>query len=229
MSSAEHEPLEERDAPALLSERRARRAEHAELELRTRLTAAERRVAELEHAGEEAAALRARLAMRAERDARMADLAGRSAAALRAAREALDREILAGRATEAALGAERAAHDAAREAIVAERASRDALMAALAAERARSAVSAAVLSRPAAQLPGVPAAGFSAPAAAPASGEPADAQALIDGLARAAERLRAQAPPSGDGAQPTASPGPVPERPAGTLASELERALRNAR
>ncbi|CAB4939806.1 unannotated protein [freshwater metagenome] len=240
MQPAEPQPLPDRPEaaePAVLAERRARRAEHAEQELRTRLADAERRVAELEHAELETTALRERLAERAARDARMADLAGRSAAALRTAREALDREILARQAAETALTAERAAREAAQEAVSAERAARDAVTAALAAERARVATPAAGSpAGPAPTMPGIPATGFSVPTApAPVAGD-TDADELIAGLARAAERLRAQAPQAaGDPPslpaipllasipQPTARPAP------GALAPELERALRNAR
>lgn len=175
---------------SVLAERRARRAELAEGELRGRLADAERRVAQLEHAAHEAGLLRDRLAARAERDSRMAALVADAAVTLREAREALDREIAARSVAEAALHAERAAREAAEQAVHAERAARDAATSALTAERAR-----ATQVRPAAAAATAPP--ELAPSLAPSS-EPRDAggpdnEQLIAGLALAAERLRAQA------------------------------------
>jgi len=70
--------------PAVLAERRARRAELAEEELRRRLADAERRVAELEQAEHDAQALRVRLAQRSRRDAALASVIAQAAAATRA-------------------------------------------------------------------------------------------------------------------------------------------------
>ena len=140
MVAAADQPDREPDTgtdPSVLAERRARRAELAEGELRARLAEAEQRVAQLEHGAHESTLLRERLAARAERDARMAALVADAAATLRAAREALDREIAARGVAEAALHAERAAREAAEQAVVAERAARDAATSALTAERAR--------------------------------------------------------------------------------------------
>lgn len=180
---------------SVLAERRARRAELAEGELRGRLADAERRVAQLEHSAHEAGLLRDRLAERAERDSRMAALVADAAATLREAREALDREIAARAVAEAALHAERAAREAAEQAVVAERAARDAATSALTAERARVAGA----------RPGAGAAPELPPALAPPSSVPRDAggpdnEQLIAGLALAAERLRAQAEQTEEGA-----------------------------
>ena len=71
------------------------------------------------------------------RDAALAGVVAQAAAATRAAREALDREIAARAAAESALHAERAAREAAELAVSAERAARDAATNALTAERAR--------------------------------------------------------------------------------------------
>ncbi len=198
--------------PEVLAERRARRAELAEGELRARLADAEQRVAQLEHGAHEAARLRERLAARADRDGRMAALVADAATTLRAAREALDREISARGVLEAALHAERAAREAAEQAVVAERAARDAATSALTAERAR--VTAAPVFGPPAVVapePVVPAAP-SEPAAAPLL----DNEQLIAGLALAAERLRAQVPAEDETAAaaapeiaPEAAPAPL--------------------
>ncbi|HEY5142619.1 MAG TPA: hypothetical protein VII98_03880, partial [Solirubrobacteraceae bacterium] len=119
----------------------------------------------------------------------------------------------------------------------------DAATSALTAERAR------VVPRPApapprAQPPAVAPVAVPAPAHAPAHPPAAETDALIAGLARAADRLRAQAPPEGLAVAP---PAPVPEAPApvaapvqvpapvsatpgrGGLLGALERALRNVR
>ena len=156
--------------PEVLAERRARRAELAESELRARLADAEQRVAQLEHGAHEAARLRERLASRAERDGRMAALVADAATTLRAAREALDREIAARGVLEAALGAERAAREAAEQAVVAERLARDAATSALTAERARV---------PAAPVFGPPVAAEAAPAPAAAEEAPLPAPLAI--------------------------------------------------
>lgn len=214
--------------PEVLAERRARRAELAEGELRARLADAEQRVAQLEHGAHEAARLRERLASRAERDARMAALVADAATTLREARVALDREIAARGVLEAALGAERAAREAAEQAVVAERLARDAATSALTAERAR-APAPPVFGPPAApETPAAPAPlpaplAVAPPAPAPEA-EPAgpvlDNEQLIAGLALAAERLRAQTPEVEDlvpeaAAAPQApvAPEPAPGQP----------------
>ena len=218
MVAAADQPDREPDKgtdPSVLAERRARRAELAEGELRARLADAEQRVAQLEHGAHESARLRERLAARAERDARMAALVADAAATLRAAREALDREIAARGVAEAALHAERAAREAAEQAVVAERAARDAATSALTAERARVVPVPASLPLPepppaAARVGrrGRVAAARGAPD--PQPGAP-DNEQLIAGLALAAERLRAQAP-AGRG-EPAPSPRPPSRRP----------------
>ena len=213
--------------PEVLAERRARRAELAEGELRARLADAEQRVAQLEHGAHEAARLRERLASRAERDGRMAALVADAATTLRAAREALDREIAARGVLEAALGAERAAREAAEQAVVAERLARDAATSALTAERARVPAAPvfgppAAVEAPSASAPG-PEPAEEAPLAAPvviagpapATAETApapvlDNEQLIAGLALAADRLRAQTPVVEESA-PEAPPAPRPE------------------
>ncbi len=219
MVAAADQPDREPDKgtdPSVLAERRARRAELAEGELRARLVEAEQRVAQLEHGAHESAHLRERLAARAERDARMAALVADAAATLRAAREALDREIAARGVAEAALHAERAAREAAEQAVVAERAARDAATSALTAERARVTPIPESIPLPEPPPAAPPAAETPQPAAAqtPEPGAP-DNEQLIAGLALAAERLRAQAPATGDEAvadqPPAAAPGPVAE------------------
>ncbi len=216
MVAAADQPDREPDKgtdPSVLAERRARRAELAEGELRARLVEAEQRVAQLEHGAHESARLRERLAARAERDARMAALVADAAATLRAAREALDREVAARGVAEAALHAERAAREAAEQAVVAERAARDAATSALTAERARvTPVPASItLPEPPPAAPAVAAAPQPAATPAPESGAP-DNDQLIAGLALAAERLRAQAPAAGEEAVAEPSPAaPAPE------------------
>lgn len=208
MAAAADKPGRDPDAgtdPALLAERRARRAELAEGELRSRLADAEQRVAQLEHGAHESGLLRERLAARAERDARMAALVADAAATLRAAREALDREIAARSVAESALHAERAAREAAEQAVVAERAARDAATSALTAERARAVP---VLPQPAA--PAAPALPAALVPEAPAPVGP-DNEQLIAGLALAAERLRAQMPEPEAPAQPAPEPAAQPE------------------
>ncbi len=217
--------------PTVLAERRARRAELAESELRGRLAEADARVAELEHETHEAERLRARLAERAERDARLAGVVAQSAGALRAAREALDRELAARASAETALAAERAAREAAEEAVRAERAARDAATSALTAERARTALAAPPpQSAPPAAAP-VPAAGFP-PVPAPPAARSGETDELIAGLALAAERLRAQAP--AETAAPASPPAaPVAPAPAltrsGGLLGRLARLVGNHR
>lgn len=214
MAAAADKPGREPDSgtdPALLAERRARRAELAEGELRSRLADAEQRVAQLEHGAHESGLLRERLAARAERDARMAALVAGAAATLRAAREALDREIAARGVAEAALHAERAAREAAEQAVVAERAARDAATSALTAERARMTPAPA---RPpeAAVPPAVPVQLEPAPEAGAQPAAP-DNEQLIAGLALAAERLRAQAPVVEEAVaevEPAPDAGPAP-------------------
>ncbi len=237
--------------PLVLAERRARRAELAEQQARERLADAEARVAELEHATGEVQELRERLGERARRDAELAGVVSQAAAATRAARDALDREIAAREAAEVALLAERAAREASEQAVVAERAARDALAGALVAERARSAQAAALAAgsplhafqqqqQPptGAVVPEVPA------PAPPAGAAPGDTDALIAGLALAADRLRAQMPDPGTAHRGEQAPPPAdrasapPRRPAaetwggparprrGGLLRALERALR---
>ncbi len=219
--------------PSVLAERRARRAELAENELRSRLAEAEQRVAQLEHGAHESTRLRERLAARADRDARMAALVADAAATLRAAREALDREIAARGVAEAALHAERAAREAAEQAVVAERAARDAATSALTAERAR--VTPAPVSTPLPEPVAAPPLLAPQPAPAPqpdAEGGAPDNEQLIAGLALAAERLRAQTPAAEDAAvaeapvEPVAAPAPAPEaQPAETPATATEPAV----
>ncbi|HMS62317.1 MAG TPA: hypothetical protein PKD63_08555 [Solirubrobacteraceae bacterium] len=225
MSAAADKPGRDPDSgtdPALLAERRARRAELAEGELRSRLADAEQRVAQLEHGAHESGLLRERLAARAERDARMAALVADAAATLRAAREALDREIAARGVAEAALHAERAAREAAERAVVAERAARDAATSALTAERAR------VTPVPVTAPVPAPAPETGAPPTVPAQllppadagPEPAapDNEQLIAGLALAAERLRAQTPVDED----TPEPRPVAALPSAPAPQAVE-------
>ncbi len=235
--------------PLVLAERRARRAELAEQQARERLADAEARVAELEHATGEVHELRERLGARARRDAELAGVVSQAAAATRAARDALDREIAAREAAEVALLAERAAREASEQAVVAERAARDALAGALVAERARSAQAAALAAgSPLHALQHPPQAAVApeppAPAPSPPPGTaPGDTDALIAGLALAADRLRAQMPDpgaahGGEQAPPPAYGAPAPpSRPAdawggpartrrGGLLRALERALR---
>jgi len=227
--------------PEVLAERRARRAELAESELRARLADAEQRVAQLEHGAHEAVRLRERLASRAERDGRMAALVADAATTLRAAREALDREIAARGVLEAALGAERAAREAAEQAVVAERLARDAATSALTAERAR--VPAPPVFGPPAPAPAAPdpvpaeeaappaPVAIAVPGPAPAEEAPApvlDNEQLIAGLALAADRLRAQTPVVEEPApEPAPAPRPEPEvtpAPAAAAASQPEPA-----
>lgn len=195
--------------PSVLAERRARRAELAEGELRSRLAEAERRVAQLEQGAHEEGRLRERLATRAGRDARMAALVADAAATLRAAREALDREIAARVVAEAALHAERAAREAAEQAVLAERAARDAATSALTAERAR--VMPAPAHAPVAQPIPPPDARPAEPAETETAAPSApDNEQLIAGLALAAERLRAQMPAADEPAPPPAADEPAP-------------------
>jgi hypothetical protein len=194
--------------PGTLAERRARRAELAESDLRARLEAAGRRVAELEHAEREHALALERLAARARRDAVLAEVVAGAAAAIREVRRTLDLEIARREAAEAAVHAERAAREAAEATVVAERAARDAAVDALTAERSRPG---AAPPRAAVRAPGP------APAPAPpAAVGDAETDRLVAGLALAAERLRAQAPPADEAPVPAApaAPPPPPAAPA---------------
>ncbi len=161
----------------VLAERRARRAELAEAELRERLAGAEQRVAELEQIADSSKRARDELKRRTDRELEIAALLGEAADAVRAAREAVDHEIHAREAAEAALRAERIAREAAEQSVVAERAARDAATAAIVSARVRSSEAA-------------PAAERLAPPAAAATEE---SKALLAGLTMAAARLRAQA------------------------------------
>lgn len=207
---------------AVLAERRARRAELAEKELRERLAGAEERIAELELVAQESERARADLQARRRRDAEAAALVGEAAGAVAAARLAVDREIHARQAAEAALAAERIAREAAEQAVIAERAARDAATEALVAARVREIPAPAPLARPSEPVPGVD------PALRGSASRPDDE--LAAGIAAAAERLRAGAAageqsPSGPGPQgaPGSRPAPVPGRRSGGLVGWLER------
>ena len=214
----------------VLADRRARRAELAEAEVRERLAGAERRVAELEQIADESSRVRAELAQRTKRDLSIAAVLGEAADAVRAAREAVDHEIHAREAAETALRAERIAREAAEQSVVAERAARDAATAAIVSARVRSSEVAA----PAAtfQTPG--------PLAHPPSVATPETEELLAGLAKAAERLRAQTPSPADGVAPSddrpteqgALPGaaaPTAQRGGGGLVGRAARALRKLR
>ncbi len=204
---------------AVLAERRARRAELAEKELRERLAASEARVAELELAAGEAERARAELQALRGRDADIASLVGEAADAVAAARLAVDREIHARQAAEAALAAERIAREAAEQAVQAERAARDAATEALVAARVRE----------------IPAPGPLPAAGAPPRVDPALRGAgarpdedLAAGIAAAADRLRASAPPASPTAVPPPSGASAPAR-RGGLVGWLEDVLRRRR
>ncbi len=70
----------------VLADRRARRAELAEAELRERLAGAEQRVAELEQIADQSSRARAELEQRTKRDLEIAAVLGEAADAVRAAR-----------------------------------------------------------------------------------------------------------------------------------------------
>ena len=191
----------------VLAERRARRAELAEQELRGRLADSDRRVAELELAAQESARAEAELKARRGRDAELAELVGEAADAVAYARRAVDGEIHARQAAEAALAAERVARLAAEQAVAAERAARDAAFEAMVAERVR-------------ELPGQGAGVAASPPAVDPSLRTTDSRPdseLAAGIAAAAERLRASVPPPGSGerpepASPAGSGGSAPGR-----------------
>jgi hypothetical protein len=214
----------------VLADRRARRAELAEAELRERLAGAEQRVAELEQIADQSSRARAELEQRTKRDLEIAAVLGEAADAVRAAREAVDHEIHAREAAEAALRAERIAREAAEQSVVAERAARDAATAAIVSSRVRS--SEGNPPAPRFQTPG--------PLAQPPSVATPETEELLAGLAKAAERLRAQAPVPADGVAPSAErPGeqgaspvdvaPAAQRGGGGLVGRTARALRKLR
>ncbi|MEI6792192.1 MAG: hypothetical protein WCK97_03045 [Actinomycetes bacterium] len=176
----------------VLADRRARRAELAEAEIRTRLAGAEQRVAELEQLADQSSRLRLELEQRKARELQIAGLLGEAADAVHAASELVDREIKAREAAEAALRAERIAREAADQTVIAERAARDAATAAIVSAR----VSSAEAARSGRMAPAA------TPVAKPASATTPETEALVAGLAKAAERLRAQTPPPADGVAP---------------------------
>jgi len=187
---------------AVLSDRRARRAELAEAELRERLSSADQRVAELELIADESSRARAELEQRTVRELEIADAIGEAADAVRTARQLLDVEIQAREAAEAALRAERIAREAAEQTVTAERAARDAATEAMVVARASSAPI-----RPAQQE---------------SSSEPPPAAELLAGLAAAADRLKGQ---SAAPETPATTPGPR----SGGLVGRTARALRKLR
>ena len=201
----------------VLADRRARRAELAEAELRERLAGAEQRVAELEQIADQSSRARAELEQRTKRDLEIAAVLGEAADAVRAAREAVDHEIHAREAAEAALRAERSA-------------ARDAATAAIVSSRVRS--SQETPPAPTFQNPG--------PLAQPPSAPTPETEELLAGLAKAADRLRAQTPSPADGvapiddrppeqsAPPVAS-APTAQRGGGGLVGRAARALRKLR
>ena len=214
----------------VLADRRARRAELAEAELRERLAGAEQRVAELEQIADQSSRARAELEQRTKRDLEIAAVLGEAADAVRAAREAVDHEIHAREAAEAALRAERIAREAAEQSVVAERAARDAAMAAIVSARVTS-------SEPAPLASAFKPAGSLAP---PPSAATPETEELLAGLARAAERLRAEAPTVADGVAPSAARpaaqgaapaefAPSARRGGGGLVGRTARALRKLR
>ncbi|MSX02203.1 MAG: hypothetical protein F2813_03475 [Actinobacteria bacterium] len=196
--------------PAVIAERRARRAEAAEAELRQRLADADLRVAELELTADKSARVLAQLDARTARDLRIASVLGEAADAVRAAREAVDHEIRAREAAEAAYRAERIAREAAEQSVVAERAARDAATAAIVSARVRATDGAA-----AAPPPDLPAS------------EMPPTDELLKGLSAAAERLKQQAPAPGEPAT-VAKPGSPPPA-GGGLVGRTARALRKLR
>lgn len=187
---------------AVLADRRARRAELAEAELRERLASADKRVAELELVADQSARARAELEERTVRELEIADALGEAADAVRTARQLLDVEIQAREAAEAALRAERIAREAAEQTVTAERAARDAATAAMVVARASSAPI-----RPTAQE---------------APSEPPPAAELLAGLAAAADRLKGQ---SAAPEIPEVTPGTR----SGGLVGRTARALRKLR
>ncbi len=214
----------------VLADRRARRAELAEAELRERLAGAEQRVAELEQIADESSRARAELAQRTKRDLSIASMLGEAADAVRAAREAVDHEIHAREAAEAALRAERIAREAAEQSVVAERAARDAATAAIVSARVRSSEGAPLA--PTFQVPG--------PLAQPPLAPTPETEELLAGLAKAADRLRAQTPSPADGvapiddrppeqSAPRADAAPSAQRGGGGLVGRTARALRKLR
>ncbi len=223
----------------VLADRRARRAELAEAEMRERLAGAEQRVAELEQLAELSKQARAELEQRSVRDLRIANLLGEAANAVGAAREAVEQEIYAREAAEAACRAERIAREAAEQVVLAERAARDAATAAVVSARIRQTGNAALpveAPRPAAA--GGAVGGAAGGATAPSAVTPGTEQ-LVAGLALAAERLRAQAPQGedrsgpaapADVAAPAATPSLTTAAPrSGGLVGRAARALRKLR
>ncbi len=187
---------------AVLSDRRARRAELAEAELRERLSSADQRVAELELIADESSRARAELEERTVRELEIADAIGEAADAVRTARQQLDVEIQAREAAEAALRAERIAREAADQTVTAERAARDAATEAMVAARASSAP--------------MPANQQQSPY------EPPPAADLLVGLAAAADRLKGQS-------AATETPDVTPGARSGGLVGRTARALRKLR
>ncbi len=239
-SPLENDPERIVDAD-VLADRRARRAELAEAEMRERLAGAEQRVAELEQLAELSKQARAELEQRSVRNLRIANLLGEAANAVGAAREAVEQEIYAREAAEAACRAERIAREAAEQVVLAERAARDAATAAVVSARIRQTGNAALpVEAPRADA-GVeaPRAGAAGGTAAPSAVTPGTEQ-LVAGLALAAERLRAQAPQSedrngpavtADAAGSAATPRPLttPAPRSGGLVGRTARALRKLR
>ena len=213
--------------PANLAEHRARKVDPAELtELATRL----------ETVKAQAGALRATVALHEERNVRIAQVLGEAADATRLAREELDREIDARHAAEAALVAERVGREGAEQALLAERAAREAARAALNGERLRTLERESAPLAPMPAIP-VPPSGFPVVPTVPVPAVVAqETDELLAGLARAAERLRAQAVavPEPVAAPPVAPPvAPVPAavviplpRRNGGLIGAFERLLR---
>ncbi len=187
---------------AVLSDRRARRAELAEAELRERLSSADQRVAELELIADESSRARAEVEQRTVRELEIADAIGEAADAVRTARQQLDVEIQAREAAEAALRAERIAREAADQTVTAERAARDAATEAMVAARASSAP--------------MPANQQQSPY------EPPPAADLLVGLAAAADRLKGQS-------AATETPDVTPGARSGGLVGRTARALRKLR
>ncbi len=229
-SPLENDPERIVDAD-VLADRRARRAELAEAEMRERLAGAEQRVAELEQLAEQSKQARAELEQRSLRDLRIANLLGEAANAVGAAREVVEQEIYAREAAEAACRAERIAREAAEQVVLAERAARDAATAAVVSARIRQTGNPALP----VEAPRPAAAGG---AAAPSAVTPGTEQ-LVAGLALAAERLRAQAPQGedrsgpaapADVAAPAATPSLTTAAPrSGGLVGRAARALRKLR
>ena len=201
---ADPTPSSQPPEPAILAEHRARKVDPAELaELGRRLDAAEL----------EAGGLRSALDLHERRNERIAAVLSDAADAARLAREELEREIAARHAAEAASVADRTGREAAERTLVAERAAREAAQTALSAERRRTADHQAATTPPEpahAPIP-APAAGFpEVRAAPPQRAASADTDELLAGLARAAERLRAQAPLAPESAAPQVAAPAVP-------------------